>query len=153
MATRTEDVSCAAAQTEDVAGADGSGDADGGREHYLLSEIQSSSSPPAGERIRMAEEIMFYGNYDTFSFDDVKSNSLSKEKFDTDSHSDIKAEGLIVRGRSSQKLYKLKRKKERSKTQNEKPAEDNFVANDSDGEVLISTASMENRTTWIIDSA
>lgn len=31
MATRTEDVSCAAAQTEDVAGADGSGDADGGR--------------------------------------------------------------------------------------------------------------------------
>ncbi|EEE59085.1 hypothetical protein OsJ_10910 [Oryza sativa Japonica Group] len=117
MATRTEDVSCAAAQTEDVA------------------------------------EIMFYGNYDTFSFDDVKSNSLSKEKFDTDSHSDIKAEGLIVRGRSSQKLYKLKRKKERSKTQNEKPAEDNFVANDSDGEVLISTASMENRTTWIIDSA
>lgn len=50
---------------------------------------------------------MFYGNYDTLSFDDVKSNSLSKEKFDTDSHSDIKAEGLIVRGRFSQKVILL----------------------------------------------
>jgi transposase InsO family protein len=133
------------------------------------------------------KEIMLYGNQDTLSFENVKSNLLSKEKFDVDSRSEVKAEGLIVRGRSSHKdnsfrsksrsksrdnksrlfcryckktnheisqCLKLKNKEARSKKiQNEKFAEASFVENESDGEALISTTDLRNRTSWIIDSA
>ena len=34
------------------------------------------------------KEIMLYSNFDTISFEDVKSNLLSKEKFDHDIHAD-----------------------------------------------------------------
>ena len=41
---------------------------------------------------------MLYSNSNTISFEDVKSNLLSKEKFDLDIHADS-AEGLAVRGK------------------------------------------------------
>jgi hypothetical protein len=43
------------------------------------------------------KEIMLYGNHTSLSFDNVKSNLLSKEKFDVDSRSELKGKGLIVR--------------------------------------------------------
>ncbi|PHT53674.1 hypothetical protein CQW23_08136 [Capsicum baccatum] len=55
------------------------------------------SLPPS---YRHFKEIMLYGNNVTLSFDDVKSNLLSKEKFDTQIHSESSGEGLVVRGRN-----------------------------------------------------
>ena len=48
------------------------------------------------------KEILLYSN-NTLSFEDVKSNLLSKEKFDLEVCSDDKAKGLSVRGRSFEK--------------------------------------------------
>ena len=48
------------------------------------------------------KEILLYSNNDTLSFEDVDANLLSKEKFDLEVHSDDKAEGLSIRGRSSE---------------------------------------------------
>ena len=59
---------------------------------------------------------MLYSNSDTISFEDVKSNLLSKEKFDHDIHADP-AEGLVVRGRTEQKGNGNK-KKNQSKSKN-----------------------------------
>jgi hypothetical protein len=39
---------------------------------------------------------MLYGNHNSLSFENVKSNLLSKENFDVDSRSEPKGEGLIV---------------------------------------------------------
>jgi hypothetical protein len=39
---------------------------------------------------------MLYDNHTSLSFEDVKSNLLSKKKFDVDSRSEPKGEGLIV---------------------------------------------------------
>jgi hypothetical protein len=44
------------------------------------------------------KEIMLYGNHISLSFENVKLNLLIKEKFDVDSRSEPKGEGLIVRG-------------------------------------------------------
>ena len=44
------------------------------------------------------KEVMLYGNHTSLSFENVKSNLLSKEKFDVDSRSEPKGESLIVRG-------------------------------------------------------
>ena len=55
------------------------------------------SLPPTYKHFK---EIMLYGNGYILSFEDVKSNLLSKEKFDIDSRSEVKAESLSVRGRS-----------------------------------------------------
>lgn len=52
---------------------------------------------------------MLQGNNETISYEDVKSNLLSKEKLDIEVHSDNKAEGLFVRGRPQNKGSKLKR--------------------------------------------
>jgi len=49
------------------------------------------------------KEIMLYENNHTLSFEDVKSNLLSKEKFDLEVHSMDKGEGLSVRGRTQEK--------------------------------------------------
>ncbi|KAL6521554.1 hypothetical protein OROGR_018123 [Orobanche gracilis] len=49
------------------------------------------------------KEIMLYGNNDTLSFEDVKSNLLSKEKFDLELHFVSNDESLIVRGRTQEK--------------------------------------------------
>jgi hypothetical protein len=48
------------------------------------------------------KEIMLYGNHTTLTIENVKSNLLSKEKFDVDSRSENKGEGFIVRGRTQQ---------------------------------------------------
>jgi hypothetical protein len=45
---------------------------------------------------------MLYGNHTSLTFENVKSNLLSKEKFDDDSCSKSKGEGFIVRGRTQQ---------------------------------------------------
>jgi hypothetical protein len=42
------------------------------------------------------KEIMLYGNRTTLTIENVKSNLLSKEKFDVDSRSENKDEGIIV---------------------------------------------------------
>jgi hypothetical protein len=52
------------------------------------------SLPPSFKHFK---EIMLYGNHTSLSFENVKSNLLSKEKFDVDSCSEPKGEGLIVR--------------------------------------------------------
>jgi hypothetical protein len=49
------------------------------------------------------KDIMFYGNHTSLFFENVKSNLLSKEKFDVDSRSKPKGEGLIVRGSGDHK--------------------------------------------------
>jgi len=51
---------------------------------------------------KLFKEIMLYRNSDTISFEDVKSNLLSKEKFDLDIHADS-AEGLVIRGKTTEK--------------------------------------------------
>ena len=48
------------------------------------------------------KEILLYRNNDAISFEDVKANLSSKEKYDLEVHSDDKAEGLSIRGRSSE---------------------------------------------------
>jgi len=65
------------------------------------------------------KEIMLYGNNDTLSFEDVKSNLLSKEKFDLEVHSVDKGEGLSVRGRT-QERRSTSDKKFRSKSRGRK---------------------------------
>ena len=58
------------------------------------------SLPPSYGQFK---EIMLYGNYLTLSFDDVKTNLLAKEKYDTEIHSGSSGEGLVVRGRNQEK--------------------------------------------------
>ncbi|KAF1884185.1 hypothetical protein Lal_00035251 [Lupinus albus] len=67
------------------------------------------------------KEIMLYGNNDTLSFEDVKSNLLSKEKFDLEVNSVDKGEGLSVRGRTQEKRstsYKKFKSKSRCRKSN-----------------------------------
>jgi len=49
------------------------------------------------------KEIVLYNNNDTLSFENVKANLLSKEKFDLKVRSDDKAEGSSIRERSFEK--------------------------------------------------
>jgi len=72
------------------------------------------SLPPSYEHFK---EIMLYSNSDIISFEDVKSNLLSKEKFDRDIHTDS-AEGLVVRGRSTGKVRNGVRRNNHSKSKN-----------------------------------
>ena len=72
------------------------------------------SLPPSYKHFK---EIMLYSNTDTISFEDVKANLLSKEKFDHDIHAD-QGEGLVVRGRTTEKKGNGNRKKSRSKSRN-----------------------------------
>ena len=71
------------------------------------------SLPPS---YKYFKEIMLYSNSDTISFEDVKSNLLSKEKFKHDVHTDP-TEGLVVRSRTEQRGNGNK-KKNRSKLRN-----------------------------------
>jgi len=72
------------------------------------------SLPPSYKHFK---EIMLYSNSDTISFEDAKSNLLSKEKFDHDIHIDS-ATGLTVRGRPTEKEGNGGRRKNRSKSKN-----------------------------------
>jgi hypothetical protein len=56
------------------------------------------SLPPS---FKYFKEIMLYGDHILLSFESVKSNLLSKEKFDVDSRSEPKGEDLIVWGSAS----------------------------------------------------
>jgi len=60
---------------------------------------------------------MLYSNSDTISFEDVKSYLLCKEKYDHDGHIDS-VEGLIVRGRTTEKRGDGGRRKNHAKSRN-----------------------------------
>jgi len=72
------------------------------------------SSPPSYKHFK---EIMLDSNSDTISFEDVRSNLLSKEKFDRDIHTDS-VEGLVVRGRTIENKENGNRRKNCSKSRN-----------------------------------
>jgi hypothetical protein len=57
------------------------------------------SLPPSFKNFK---EIMLYRNHTSLTFENDKSNLLSKEKIDVDSRSESKDEGFIVRGRPQQ---------------------------------------------------
>ena len=65
------------------------------------------------------KEIMLYGNNNMLSFEDVKSNLLSKEKFDLEVHSEDRGEGLSVKGRTQEK-WSTNKKRFRSKSRGHK---------------------------------
>jgi hypothetical protein len=116
------------------------------------------------------KEIMLYGNHTSLSFENVKSNLLSKEKFDVQSRSKPKGEGLIVRGSGDHKsnLYcrycrknshhisqcpKVRNKEERKKKELDKSSvEASFVETLDNGEALF-VASVEKCSSWVLDSA
>jgi hypothetical protein len=75
------------------------------------------SLPPSFKHFK---EIMLYGNHTSLTFENVKSNLLSKEKFDVDSCSESKGEGFIVRGRTQQ-AGSSNKPKSRSKSRDRKP--------------------------------
>ena len=54
--------------------------------------------PPSYKHLK---EIVLYSNNETLSFEFIKSNLLSKEKFDLEVHFDDKVKGLFMRSRSS----------------------------------------------------
>jgi hypothetical protein len=62
---------------------------------------------------------MLYGNHISLTFENVKSDLLSKVKFDVDSRSESKGEGLIVRGRTQQ-AGSSNKPKSRSKSRDRK---------------------------------
>jgi len=63
------------------------------------------------------KEIMPNSNFDSISFEDVKSNLLSKKKFDHDINANS-ATSLVVRGRPTDKGGNGGRRKNRSKSRN-----------------------------------
>jgi hypothetical protein len=75
------------------------------------------SLPPTFKHFK---EIMLYGNHTSLTFENVKSNLLSKEKFDVDSRSESNGEGFIVRGRTQQ-AGNSNKPKLRSKSRDRKP--------------------------------
>jgi hypothetical protein len=116
------------------------------------------------------KEIILYGNHTSLSFENVKSNLLSKEKSGVDSRSEPKGEGLIVRGSEDHKsnLYcrycrknthhisqypKVRNKEGRKKKELDKSsAEASFVETLDSGEALF-VASVEKCSSWVLDSA
>jgi len=72
------------------------------------------SLPPSYKHFK---GIMLYSNSDTISFEDVKSNLLSKEKFDHDIHTDATM-CLVVRSRPTEKGRNNGRRKNRSQSRN-----------------------------------
>lgn len=75
------------------------------------------SLPPSFKHFK---EIMLYGNRETLSFEDVKSNLLSKEKFDVEGSSKEQGEGLFVRGRPNEKGNTNYKRNSRSKSRKPK---------------------------------
>ena len=136
------------------------------------------SLPPSYKHFK---EIMLYSNSNTISFEDVKSNLLSKEKFDLDIHAES-AEGLVLRGKTEngngksrsksknphagktcnycRKLghivancWQLQKKREKDEDNSHEPAEPSFVEFDSDGDVLFATSTERGSDSdWILDS-
>jgi hypothetical protein len=125
------------------------------------------SLPPSFKHFK---KIMLYGNHTSLCFENVKSNLLSKEKFDVDSRSEPKGEDLIVLGSRDHKsnLYcrycrknthhisqcpKVRNKEERKKKELDKSsAEASFVETLDSVEDLF-VASVEKCSSWVFDSA
>jgi hypothetical protein len=63
---------------------------------------------------------MLYGNHTSLAFENVKSNLLSKKKFNVDSRSESKGEGFIVHDRTQQ-VGSSNKPKSRSKSRDRKP--------------------------------
>ena len=63
---------------------------------------------------------MLYGNLDTLTFEDVKSNLLSKEKCDVEAHFEDRGEVLNVRGKIHEKRSTNHSQKTRSKSRRHK---------------------------------
>jgi hypothetical protein len=120
------------------------------------------------------KEIMLYGNHTTLTIENVKSNLLSKEKFDVDSCFENKGEDFIVRGRTQQtgksnlfcryckgntheisQCQKLKNKEERKKIKelDNSPAEASIVETLNSGEALMVTSNIDKHVAWVLDSA
>jgi hypothetical protein len=78
------------------------------------------SLPPSFKHFK---EFILYGNHTSLTFENVKSNLLSKEKIDVDSRSESKGEGFIVRGRTQQ-VRSSNKPKSRSKLRD--PKSNNF---------------------------
>jgi hypothetical protein len=74
------------------------------------------SLPPSFKHFK---EIMVYENHTSLTFENVKSNLLSKEKFDVDSRYESKDECFIVRGRTQQ-AGSSNKPKSRSKSRDRK---------------------------------
>ena len=70
------------------------------------------SLPPSYKHFK---EIMLYSSSETLSYEDVKSNLLSKEKFDNEMPSEKKGDALTARGRS-QARQDSNKKPQRSKS-------------------------------------
>jgi hypothetical protein len=62
---------------------------------------------------------MLYGKNTSLTFENVKSNLLSKENIDVDSHFESEGEGFIVRGRTRQ-VNSSNKPKSRSKSRDHK---------------------------------
>jgi hypothetical protein len=74
------------------------------------------SLPPSFKHFK---EIMLYGNHTSLTFENVKSNLLSKGKFDVDSRFESKGGAFIVRGRTQQ-VGSSNKPKSRSKSRDRK---------------------------------
>jgi hypothetical protein len=125
------------------------------------------SLPPSFKHFK---KIMLYGNHTSMSFENVKSNLLSKEKFDVDSRSEPKDKCLIVQGSEDHKsnLYcrycrknthhisrcpKVRNKEGRKKKELDKSsAEASFVETLDSGEALF-VAFVEKCSSWVLDAA
>nr|GEX74205.1 retrovirus-related Pol polyprotein from transposon TNT 1-94 [Tanacetum cinerariifolium] len=107
------------------------------------------------------KEIMLYGNRETLSFDDVKFDVLSKQKYDDDVEPES-GEGLVARGRSSDResgegLVARGRSSDReSKGNNEKKPEKAakvaIAKDDSDGDFYLAIGTKKSRDELIVDS-
>jgi hypothetical protein len=125
------------------------------------------SLPPSFKHFK---EIMLYSNHTSLSFKNVKSNLLSKKKFDVDSRSEPKGEGLIIwrSGDYKSNLYccycrknthhisqcpKVRNKEERKiKELDKSSAKASFVETLDSGEALF-VASVEKCSSWFLDYA
>nr|GEU36957.1 retrovirus-related Pol polyprotein from transposon TNT 1-94 [Tanacetum cinerariifolium] len=92
------------------------------------------------------KEIMLYGNRKTLLFDDVKSALLSKQKYDDDVEPES-GEGLVTRGRSSDRKSKRNNKKKP-----EKATEVAIAKGDSNGDVYLAIDIKNSRDELIVDS-
>nr|GEU84071.1 retrovirus-related Pol polyprotein from transposon TNT 1-94 [Tanacetum cinerariifolium] len=97
------------------------------------------------------KEIILYGNRESLSFYDVISALLSKQKYDDDVDPES-GEGLVARGRSSDK-NKLKRDgKGNNKKKPKKSVEVAIAKGDSNGDVYLAIDPEKSRDELIVDS-
>jgi hypothetical protein len=107
---------------------------------------------------------MLYGNYTSLSFENVKSNLLSKEKFEVDSRSEPKGEGLDHKSnlyccycrKNTHHIFpchKVRNKEERKKKYLDKSSVEVSFFETLDSEEALFVASVEKCSFWVLDSA